>query len=83
MATRIVSWFTDICSTTSESDKPDSQSVVVFVQSDAERLAELVDLFDSGVLALEVTRRIPLSELRALHAEAAEGRSAGKVIVIP
>ena len=58
-------------------------SVVVFVRSDAEKLAELVSLVDSGVLTLEVTRRIPLAELPALHAEAAEGSIAGKVIVLP
>lgn len=59
------------------------RSVVVFVRSDAEKLRELVSLVDEGVLTLEVTRRIPLSELPALHAEAAEGRIAGKVIVVP
>lgn len=58
-------------------------SAVVFVRSDAEKLAELVALVDSGALALEVTRRIPLNELPALHAEAAEGPISGKVIVIP
>lgn len=59
------------------------KSVVVFVRNDAEKLAELVSLIDEGVLALEVTRRILLTELPALHAEAAEGRITGKVIVIP
>lgn len=61
----------------------DVRSAVVFVRSDIQRLAELVSLVDSGELHLEVTRRIPLAELPALHAEAAEGRVAGKVIVIP
>lgn len=59
------------------------RSVVVFVRSDAEKLAELVSLVDSGVLTLEVTRRIPLKELPTLHAEAVEGPISGKVIVIP
>lgn len=77
-----------VVSTTAWMPAPDDadrgvRSVVVFVRSDAERLAELVSLVDSGVLTLEVTRRIPLAELQALHAEAAEGRIAGKVIVIP
>lgn len=57
--------------------------MVVFVRSDAEKLAELVSLVDSGVLTLEVTRRITLTELPALHAEAAEAPISGKVIVIP
>lgn len=61
----------------------DVRSVVVFVRSDAARLAELVGLVDSGDLHLEVTWRIPLAELPALHAEAAAGPIAGKVIVVP
>lgn len=77
-----------VVSTTAWMPAPDDadrgvRSVVVFVRSDAEKLAELVSLVDSGVLALEVTRRIPLVELPALHAEAAEGRISGKVIVTP
>ncbi|MEV7610899.1 NADP-dependent oxidoreductase [Microbacterium sp. NPDC089320] len=77
-----------VVSTTAWMPAPDDadrgvRSVVVFVQSDAGKLRELVALVDGGVLTLEVTRRIPLTELPALHAEAAEGRIAGKVIVIP
>jgi len=77
-----------VVSTTAWMPVPDDaernvRSVVVFVRSDAEKLAELVSLVDSGALHLEVTRRIPLEELPALHAEAAAGRIAGKVIVIP
>jgi NADPH:quinone reductase-like Zn-dependent oxidoreductase len=77
-----------VVSTTAWMPAPDDaernvRSVVVFVRRDAEKLAELVSLVDSGALHLEVTRRIPLEELPALHAEAAAGRIAGKVIVIP
>lgn len=77
-----------VVSTTAWMPAPDDadrgvRSVVVFVRSDAEKLAELVSLVDSGVLILEVTRRIPLTELPALHVEASEGPIAGKVIVIP
>jgi NADPH:quinone reductase-like Zn-dependent oxidoreductase len=77
-----------VVSTTAWMPAPDDadrnvRSVVVFVRSDAARLAELVGLVDSGELHLEVTRRIPLAELPALHAEAAAGRIAGKVIVVP
>ena len=61
----------------------DVRSTVVFVRSDADTLRELVALVDNGDLTLEVTRRIPLAELPALHAEAAEGRISGKVIVLP
>lgn len=77
-----------VVSTTAWMPAPDDadrgvRSAVVFVRSDAERLRELVALVDSGDLRLEVTRRIPLAELPALHAEAAAGRISGKVIVIP
>ncbi|MGJ0390265.1 hypothetical protein [Microbacterium sp. CGR1] len=57
--------------------------VVVFARSDAEKLVELVALADRRVLTLEVTRRIPLTELPALHAEAAEGPISSRAIVIP
>ncbi|WP_341976452.1 NADP-dependent oxidoreductase [Microbacterium sp. LWO13-1.2] len=77
-----------VVSTTAWMPAPDDaernvRSVVVYVRSDAEKLAELVSLVDSGDLRVEVTRRIPLTELRELHAEAAQGRIPGKVIVIP
>lgn len=77
-----------VVSTTAWMPAPDDaarnvRSALVFVLSDAEKLAELVSLVDSGVLRVEVTRRIPLAELPALHAEAAAGRIAGKVIVVP
>jgi NADPH:quinone reductase-like Zn-dependent oxidoreductase len=59
------------------------RAVTVFVLPNRERLTELVALVDAGALTVEVTRRIPLAELPALHAEGAAGRIAGKVIVLP
>lgn len=61
----------------------DVRAATVFVRSDRAALAELVQLVDAGELRVEVTRRIPLFELAALHAEAAEARVVGKVIVLP
>jgi NADPH:quinone reductase-like Zn-dependent oxidoreductase len=58
-------------------------AATVFVLPNRERLTELVSLVDSGDLQVEVTRRIPLTELPALHAEAAAGRIEGKVVVQP
>jgi NADPH:quinone reductase-like Zn-dependent oxidoreductase len=58
------------------------RAVTVFVRPNRERLAELVSLVDAGELTVEVTRRIPLAELPALHAEAAAGGIAGKVVVL-
>lgn len=76
-----------VVSTTAWMPAPDDaergvRSVVVFVRSDADKLAELVSLVDNGALNLEVTRRIPLTELSALHVEAAARPIAGKVIVL-
>ena len=77
-----------VVSTTAWMPAPDDaergvRSVVVFVRSDVAQLAELVRLVDAGELRVEVSRRIPLAELPALHAEAAEGPVSGKVIVLP
>ncbi|MBO1753473.1 NADP-dependent oxidoreductase [Actinotalea sp. BY-33] len=58
-------------------------AATVFVLPHRDRLTELVSLVDGGDLQVEVTRRIPLSELPALHAEAAAGRIPGKVVVQP
>ncbi|MEK6343688.1 MAG: NADP-dependent oxidoreductase [Curtobacterium sp.] len=63
-------------------DDRDVRAATVFVQPNRERLAELVRLVDAGDLLVEVTRRIPLAELPALHAEGAAGRIAGKVVVL-
>ncbi|MCL9666321.1 NADP-dependent oxidoreductase [Curtobacterium albidum] len=75
-----------VVSTTAFMATPDDASrgvraATVFVLPDRERLAELVALVDAGQLTVEVTRRIPLAELPALHAEGAAGRIAGKVVV--
>lgn len=59
------------------------RAVTVFVRPNRDRLRELVALVDAGELTVEVTRRIPLTELPALHAEAAAGGVSGKVIVLP
>lgn len=59
------------------------RAATVFVLPNRERLTELVALVDDGALTVEVTRRIPLADLPALHAEGAAGRIAGKVIVLP
>lgn len=75
-----------VVSTTAFMATPDDETrgvraATVFVRPDRERLTELVSLVDAGALQLEVTRRITLDELPALHAEGAAGRIAGKVVV--
>lgn len=59
------------------------RAATVFVLPDRERLTALVTLVDAGELTVEVTRRIPLADLPALHAEAAAGPVTGKVVVLP
>jgi NADPH:quinone reductase-like Zn-dependent oxidoreductase len=56
---------------------------VVFVRSDAAQLAELVSRVDRGDLRIDIARRVPLSELGAVHAESAAGTLRGKVIALP
>lgn len=89
--TRLVTLVRDggvVVSTTAWMPAPDDadrgvRSAVVFVLPHRERLARLVSMVDEGALHVEVTRRIPLTELPALHAEASSGRVAGKVVVLP
>ncbi|WP_069775505.1 zinc-binding dehydrogenase, partial [Amycolatopsis mediterranei] len=59
------------------------RGIDLFVRSDADQLATLVALVDRGELRVEVAERVPLAELGALHARAAEGAVHGKVIVLP
>ncbi|BDZ48516.1 NADPH:quinone reductase [Frondihabitans sucicola] len=58
------------------------RAATVFVLPNRDRLAQLVALVDDGALTVEVTRRIPLADLPALHAEAGAGRVVGKVVVL-
>ncbi|MFJ9779270.1 NADP-dependent oxidoreductase [Amycolatopsis sp. NPDC101161] len=57
------------------------RGIDLFVRSDAGQLAKLVALVDSGELRVDVAERVPLAELAALHARAAEGAVHGKVVV--
>jgi NADPH:quinone reductase-like Zn-dependent oxidoreductase len=77
-----------VVSTTAWMPTPDDagrgvRSATVFVLSNRDRLAQLASLVDDGALRVEVTRRIPLTGVRALHTKAAEGPVTGKVIVLP
>jgi NADPH:quinone reductase-like Zn-dependent oxidoreductase len=62
------------------------RTVRVFARSDAAQLAELVNLVnlvDAGDLQIEVAARRPLTDLAAVHDEAAAGRLAGKTVLTP
>jgi NADPH:quinone reductase-like Zn-dependent oxidoreductase len=64
-------------------DDRDVRAVGVFVRSDAEQLAHLAELVDRGELRVDVAERVALAELPAVHAKAATGALAGKVVVLP
>jgi NADPH:quinone reductase-like Zn-dependent oxidoreductase len=64
-------------------DERGVRAVGVFVRSDAEQLAHLVELVDRGELRVDVAERVPLAELPAVHAKAATGELPGKVVVLP
>ncbi|MEJ7648775.1 MAG: NADP-dependent oxidoreductase [Nakamurella sp.] len=77
-----------VVSTTPTVTTPDDpgrnvRAVTIFVHPDAEELARLVALVDSSDLHVEISRRVPLRELPAIHQEAEEGQIHGKVVVIP
>ncbi|WP_382306584.1 NADP-dependent oxidoreductase [Herbiconiux sp. UC225_62] len=77
-----------VVSTTAWMPAPDDESrgvrsVVVYVRSDAEQLARISSLVDSGDLRVEVARHVPLTELASIHEQSAEGTLRGKVIVLP
>ena len=58
------------------------RSVGVFVRSDAAQLSRLAALVDSGELHINVTERVPLRELRTVHAKAAAGDVSGKILIV-
>ena len=57
--------------------------VSVFARSDAAQLAELIARVDAGALQIDVAQRRPLTDLAAVHDEAAAGRLSGKTVLIP
>lgn len=77
-----------VVSTTPRVPTPDDaergvRAVTIYVHPDADVLRQLVALVDAGGLRVDIARRVPLSELAALHAEADAGRVHGKVVVVP
>lgn len=59
------------------------RAATVFLHPDADVLSGLVALVDSGDLHVEIARRVPLSELPAIHEQADAGHVHGKVVVVP
>lgn len=59
------------------------RAVTIYVHPDAEVLAQLVTLVDSGELRVEIADRVPLSDLPTVHERAEAGQVHGKVVAIP
>ncbi|GIM97047.1 NADP-dependent oxidoreductase [Paractinoplanes toevensis] len=63
-------------------DQRGVRGIDLFVRSDAEQLARLVALVDSGELRVDVAQRFPLAELPAVHTQAAAGALHGKTVIV-
>jgi NADPH:quinone reductase-like Zn-dependent oxidoreductase len=63
-------------------EKRGVRGIDLFVRSDATQLFELVARIDRGELAVDSAERVPLTDLASIHARAADGAVAGKVIVL-
>ena len=59
------------------------RAVQMFARSDAAQLGELVARVDAGELTIDVAQRRPLTDLAAVHDEAAAGELPGKTVLIP
>lgn len=59
------------------------RGIDMYVRSDAQQLSELVARVDRGELIVDVAERVALRDLATVHARAAAGSLAGKVIVVP
>jgi NADPH:quinone reductase-like Zn-dependent oxidoreductase len=59
------------------------RTVRVFARSDADQLAGLVARVDAGDLKIDVAERRPLTDLPAVHDQAAAGRLPGKTVLKP
>ncbi|HVW43875.1 MAG TPA: NADP-dependent oxidoreductase [Amycolatopsis sp.] len=72
-----------VSTTTPPPDTPGIRTPRVFVASKADQLAGLVARVDAGELRIDVADRRPLTDLPAVHDEAAAGRLAGKTVLVP
>ena len=68
--------------TTPGDDTRGVRAAGVFVEAKADELSQLVALVNSGELVVDIAQRVPLSELPAIHAQAASGGIHGKVVAV-
>ena len=74
-----------LVSATSPGGNFDDRVRVVFfsVRSDIEQLAHIVENIEGGVLQLDITERLPLSDTRLAHLQNEAGSIHGRVILVP
>ena len=58
------------------------RGIDLYVRFDADQLSELVARVDRGELNVGVAERVPLTQLPSVHARAAAGTLAGKIIIL-
>lgn len=59
------------------------RGIDLYVNSDRVQLAGMVTRIDNGELTVDVARRVSLSELPTIHADAAAGTLHGKIVITP
>ena len=73
-----------VSATSPGGDFDDRVRVVFFsVRSDIEQLAHIVERIEDGVLQLDVTERLPLSDTPLVHRQSEAGSLRGRVILVP
>lgn len=61
----------------------DARAITMFVRNDAEQLARLVALVNTGELRINVSERYPLADLAQVHELSDAGKLPGKVVLTP
>jgi NADPH:quinone reductase-like Zn-dependent oxidoreductase len=55
----------------------------MFVRSDAGQLKVIVARVDSGAVRIDVSVKVPLSDIALVHERSAAGKLRGRVLLIP
>jgi NADPH:quinone reductase-like Zn-dependent oxidoreductase len=74
-----------VTTTTPARDHPERgvRAISMFVRSDAGQLKVIVARVDSGALRIDVSEKVPLSDIVLVHERSAAGKLRGRVLLIP
>jgi NADPH:quinone reductase-like Zn-dependent oxidoreductase len=74
-----------VSTTSPAADDPDRnvRGMRMFVRSDADQLAAIVDRIDRGELRVDVSGRYPLSDIALVHELGDDGKLRSKVVLLP